>query len=415
MEMTTQKKHLVPKLRFQDFDDEWKYKTVNSFASKLKVGFVGTCEPYYTNSVDGVLLVRTGNLKGVNIELDEEKYVSKEFHEKNKKSQIFPNDLLLARHGGNGEICRVPTGFPEANCLNIVILRTNSEVDTLFFQLAYGTYSAQKQISSVTAGSTQGVINTKEIGRLKISIPKLPEQQKIAGFLTAIDSKLLQLNTRKALLEQYKKGVMQQLFDQTLRFKDDDGRDYADWEEKKLGEVAIFGKGKSISKSDIIEGGNLECIRYGELYTEYKEIIVEIKSRTNLNPKELVLSEKNDVIIPSSGETQIDIATASCVLKDGVALGGDLNIIKSKVNGVFLSYYLNTKKKIDIAKLAQGNSVVHLYNSQLKMLKLELPRKEEQQKIANYLSAIDTKIESVNQQIEKTQAFKKGLLQGMFV
>ncbi|ROH85611.1 restriction endonuclease subunit S, partial [Chryseobacterium cucumeris] len=166
------------------------------------------------------------------------------------------------------------------------------------------------------------------------------------------------------------------------------------WETKRLGEIANFTKGKGISKSDIDENGETECIRYGELYTFYEEVISEIKSKTNTDISSLVLSEANDVIIPASGETQIDIATASCVLKPGVALGGDLNIIKTKNNGVFLSYYLNSKKKLEIAKLSQGISVVHLYSSQLALLNLKLPPLEEQNKLANFLSLLNSRIQT---------------------
>ena len=125
-----------------------------------------------------------------------------------------------------------------------------------------------------------------------------------------------------------------------LRFKEFDGA----WEEKNLSDIAEFHKGKGISKADISEDGVLECIRYGELYTTYNELIVNVISKTNLPLKGLELSEYNDVIIPASGESQLDIATASCVLKAGVALSGDLNIIRSSLNGIFLSFYLNNKK-----------------------------------------------------------------------
>ena len=128
----------------------------------------------------------------------------------------------------------------------------------------------------------------------------------------------------------------------------------------------------------------------------------------------MVLSEANDVIIPASGETQIDIATASCVTKKGVALGGDLNIIKANVNGVFLSYYLNNSKKMEIARMAQGISVVHLYANQLKTLILNLPKPEEQQKIAACLSALDASIAAQTEKIEQLQQHKKGLMQGLF-
>ncbi|MGE4515541.1 MAG: restriction endonuclease subunit S [Arcobacteraceae bacterium] len=196
----------------------------------------------------------------------------------------------------------------------------------------------------------------------------------------------------------------------TLRFKEF----FGEWEEKKLEDIAKFSKGKSISKSDIVEDGILECIRYGELYTHYKETINEIYSKTNLDKNDLVVSEYGDIIIPASGETQIDIATASCVLKDGVALSGDLNIIKTDEDGVFLSYYLNNAKKYDIARLSQGISVVHLYSSQLKLLKLNLPQKQEQEKIASFLTSVDTKIEQLTKKETLLQEYKKGVMAQIF-
>ena len=199
-----------------------------------------------------------------------------------------------------------------------------------------------------------------------------------------------------------------------LRFKQDDGQEFSDWSKTILGKIATFSKGKGISKADIDENGLIPCIRYGELYTEYGETINAIKSKTNLPSSELVFSEVNDVIIPASGETQIDIATSSCVQVSDVALGGDLNIIKADANGTFLSYYLNSQKKLDIAKLAQGNSVVHLYASQLKLLDLKLPSKSEQTKIANFLTAVDEKITQLTQKCKLIAQYKKGVMQQIF-
>lgn len=187
-----------------------------------------------------------------------------------------------------------------------------------------------------------------------------------------------------------------------------------EWETKKLVEVAKFSKGKGISKSDIDVNGITECIRYGELYTYYGEVIDEIRSRTNTDISTLVLSESNDVIIPASGETTIDIATASCVLKSGVALGGDLNIIKTKHNGVFLSYYLNSKKKLEIANLAQGISVVHLYSSQLASLSLNLPEFEEQNRISTFLTLVSKRIQTQNKIIEGLKLSKQTLIKKIF-
>ena len=187
-----------------------------------------------------------------------------------------------------------------------------------------------------------------------------------------------------------------------------------EWEEKKLGEVATFSKGKGISKSDIEDNGTHECIRYGELYTYYGETINEIKSRTNVDISNLILSEANDVIIPASGETTIDIATASCVLKPRIVLGGDLNIIKTQNNGVFLSYYLNSKKKLDIANLAQGISVVHLYSSQLAILNLNIPALKEQNKISVFLTKLDERISTQMKIIENLETSIKGMSEQLF-
>jgi type I restriction enzyme S subunit len=186
------------------------------------------------------------------------------------------------------------------------------------------------------------------------------------------------------------------------------------WENSILNSIAKFSKGKGISKSDIIIDGETYCIRYGELYTHYNEVIRDVYSKTNVNKSELVFSEYNDVIIPASGETQIDIATASCVLKDGVALGGDLNIIKSILNGVYLSYYLNAVKKLEIASLSQGNSVVHLYATQLQQLNINYPSSKEQTKIANFLTSVDDKIQQLTKKKELLEHYKKGVMRDIF-
>lgn len=195
-----------------------------------------------------------------------------------------------------------------------------------------------------------------------------------------------------------------------LRFPEFD----EEWGENVLGNISKFSKGKGISKSEISDDGLTDCIRYGELYTSYEEVIDEVFSRTNSKIENLVLSEANDVIIPASGETQIDIATASCVVRSGIALGGDLNIIKSKCNGIFLSYYLNNKKKTEIANLAQGISVVHLYSSQLSLLELKIPSISEQAKIASFISAIAIRISKLNKKKGLLEQYKNGVMQKLF-
>jgi type I restriction enzyme S subunit len=253
--------------------------------------------------------------------------------------------------------------------------------------------------------------------QIKIRIPAESEQEKIANFLTSVDSWIDSLRAQKANLESYKKGMMQRLFTQEIRFKDATEKSFPRWENKTFADVALFQKGRGISKEDIVQNGKHKCIRYGELYTEYGEVIMEVKSRTNVAIEDSFLSKKNDILMPSSGETALDIASVSCVNEDNVLLGGDLTVIRPNKDqsGAFLSYYLSNYQKRNIARLAQGNSVVHLYASHLKKLELKLPCFAEQKKIAEFLTSIDSLIEAKKHQVSQAKEWKKGLMQQLFI
>ena len=192
-----------------------------------------------------------------------------------------------------------------------------------------------------------------------------------------------------------------------LRFPEFEG----EWKKEQLGDTADFSKGAGISKEQLSEKGE-PCILYGELYTKYKsEVIYDIISKTDIDSTKLVRSQANDVIIPSSGETAEDIATARCVLKNNILLGGDLNIIRlHNHSGSFMSYQLNGKRKYDIAKVAQGVSVVHLYAEHLKGVNTYNPCMEEQEKIARLLSLLDERIATQNKIIERYESLIRGIM-----
>ena len=184
-----------------------------------------------------------------------------------------------------------------------------------------------------------------------------------------------------------------------------------EWEKATLQSVATLSKGTGISKDQLSEEGQ-PCILYGELYTKYNsEIIDTIISTTDIDPEKLVRSQANDVIIPCSGESAVDIATARCVKQSNVLLGGDLNIIrlKGEHEGSFFAYQLNGKRKYDIAKVAQGVSVVHLYGEHLKGVKVNYPSAAEQKKISSLLALIDQRIETQKKIIEDLKKLKSAI------
>lgn len=185
-----------------------------------------------------------------------------------------------------------------------------------------------------------------------------------------------------------------------------------EWQGEQLHEIAELSKGTGISKEQLSENGT-PCILYGELYTKYKsEIISKVISKTDIEESKLKHSKQNDVIIPCSGETAIDIAVARCVPFDNVLLGGDLNVIRlHKYDGAFMAYQLNGKRKTDIAKLAQGVSVVHLYGENLKSIKTYNPSLQEQQKIVKLLSMLDERLEVQNKIIEDLKKLKSAIVE----
>jgi type I restriction enzyme S subunit len=410
----------IPKLRFKGFKDEWNNTNIASISTKITDG---THDAPPTVK-EGIPYLTAIHVKDGFIDFNNCYYLTETVHiQIYKRCNPEKGDLLMVNIGaGTATSALIDVDF-EFSLKNVALIKPDKIIINSNFFSQVQRKNGLRLKHQLSSGGAQPFLSLKQIGKLKLNIPSLPEQQKIASFLSALDKKIQQLTRKKELLEIYKKGVMQQLFSQEIRFKpaqseaegDEDGKEFPEWEEKKLGEIATFSKGKGISKDDILEDGLNPCIRYGQLYTTYKETIEHTISKTNVSKENLVLSKAGDVIIPASGETQIDIATASCVLKEGVALGGDLNIIRGDFNGVFIAYYLNSHLKNQIARLSQGSSVIHLYSKQLTKLKMSLPIAEEQQKITDFLSAIDKKIEAVSQQITKTQSFKKGLLQQMFV
>jgi restriction endonuclease S subunit len=182
-----------------------------------------------------------------------------------------------------------------------------------------------------------------------------------------------------------------------------------------LGEFNKFLRGRNLSKKDLDKNGKYSCIHYGELFTRYKENISLVGSKTNL--EDGLLSNEGDILMPSSDVTPKGLAKASSLMIEGVILGGDINIIrpnKKLINSIFFSYLLNFSKG-KIMRLVTGTTIKHIYNSDLKNIKINLPHPDEQQKIADFLSAIDVKIEAVTNEIEESKQYKKGLLQQMFV
>lgn len=297
-----------------------------------------------------------------------------------------------------------------------VKISLKEKTSPFYFKYFFQTDVAKRAIRGMIRKATVANLPASDIIKIKLHLPSLPEQQKIASFLSTVDKKLQQLTKKKELLETYKKGVMQKIFSQELRFKDEFGNNYPDWEEKRLNEVFHSKRGSGLSGKNIVSDGKNKCILYGALYTKYDEVIDEVIESTNEDGK--VKSQIGDILVPASTTTTgIDLANFTALNQEEILLGGDITILRfiNKGCNIFWAYYLTHYKKYNVAAFAQGSTIVHIYFSHFGKIQIEEPSIEEQQKIANFLSSIDKKIELVITQIENTKVLKKGLLQQMFV
>lgn len=188
-----------------------------------------------------------------------------------------------------------------------------------------------------------------------------------------------------------------------------------DWEQRKLGDIAEFSKGSGYSKGDLIESGT-PIILYGRLYTKYETSISEVDTYVEAKDGS-VYSKGGEVIVPASGETAEDIARAATVDKSGVILGGDLNVVSPNedINSAFLAISISHgNSQRELAKKAQGKSIVHIHNEEIKNLVVPFPTKAEQNKIVEYLSSLDNLITLHQRKCEETKKLKKYMLQKMF-
>jgi type I restriction enzyme, S subunit len=271
--------------------------------------------------------------------------------------------------------------------------------------------SGRRFFMAVAAGSSGSMpkLSGDRLRRMLVPIPPLPEQRAIAVALNDVDALLGGLDRLITKKRDLKQAAMQQLLSCQLRLPKYHGK----WEVTRLGDVADVLKGSGLSKGNIGPSGARLCILYGELFTTYSRVILAVGGRTD--SVEGIESVFGDVLMPGSTTTSgVDLAVASALLKDGVALGGDINIIRRRgesYDPAFLANYLTTMRKREIVELTQGITIHHLYGRDLKTLSLELPPVSEQTAIAAVLSDMDAELTALETRRAKIRDLKQAMMQ----
>jgi type I restriction enzyme S subunit len=365
----------APKMRFPEFEEEWEEKRLGDLCSTFKSG-IGIISEHINDS--GEFPVYGGNgLRGY--------------------TETFTHDGYYVLIGRQGALCgNINRAFGKSYISEHAIAicaNKSSNTEWLAQKLIY------LKLNRLSESSAQPGLAVSKLVKIKLIVPSLPEQQKIASFLSAVDKKIQLLTRKKELLEQYKKGVMQKLFSQEIRFKDENGKDYPDWEEKRLGQVFSVKAGGDIAKK------NVSLVKTDKFkYSIYSN------------------SDRNKGFYGYSDQFKVE---GGCVTVTG---RGTLGIAHARIDKFYPIVRLLTLHPIVIVDIkfyenfinrmrffVESTGVPQLTSPQLSNYKVLYPFIAEQKKIAAFLTIVDDKIQTVQTQISQTQNFKKGLLQQMFV
>ena len=399
---TNNKIKLVPKLRFKGYEDEWVKMELKAFINFISGYAFNSSEMKSTKSK--YQLLKMSNIYKSELQLERSPSYWGEIDTKLEKYLLKEKDIILTLTGTVG---KTDYGYsiviPENNrflinqrlvCLRYILNVSDGDfINNLiktsrFFYLFFG--------ESKGGTGNQTNVGIEDLRNIKLPVPTLPEQQKIATFLSSVDEKIQQLTRKKELLEQYKKGVMQQLFSGKLRFKDENGKSYPKWEEKRLGDCLDY-----IQPTKYL----VSSTEYDDSYTTPvltagKTFILGYTNETNN-----IFNENLPVILFDDFTTATQFVDFPFKAKSSA-----MKILVAKENENINYIY----EAMRLIKFEIGGHGRH-WISQFANFMIPYPSLPEQEKIATYLTTIDKKIETIKKEITATQGFKKGLLQQMFV
>ena len=392
----------IPKLRFKEFSGDWEDKTINDVANIIGGGTPDTTVKEYWNG--NIQWFTPTEIKSMYI--SNSKRTISELGLKKSSAKILPKgSLLLSTRATVGDVgiavneCTTNQGFQ-----SLIITKNNNNI------FIYNWILNNKiEFLKKSSGSTFLEISKKEIEKIKIITPSKQEQEKIASFLTSVDTKIEQLTKKETLLKEYKKGVMQKIFNQEIRFVSDDGSEFGDWEKRKIGEIFKFKQGVQCGVENQFlqqSNGQIRFIRIVDVTSDEEPI------RYIENPGSEHQIMEDDLFMVRYGAAGVVGYGYSGVLANNLFRFLPINSLKIK-NKFYFFLFNYMKHKFE--QLAGSSTMPALNFKSLNTLTIIQPSLKEQTKIANFLSSIDTKIEQTRKQLEQTKEFKKALLQKMFV
>ncbi|WP_191286692.1 restriction endonuclease subunit S [Aliiroseovarius zhejiangensis] len=387
----------MPELRFPEFKGPWKpARAGDAFRKSKAKGEAGL--PIYSVTQDRGLVRRDSLERHMGADAADET---------NLRAQ--PGDLVYnmmrmwqGAVGMASEECMVSPAY--------VVLSPKKGVSSKFFDYWFQNRHMLHQLWAYSHGLTSDRLRLyyQDFAKIPLALPDQPEQEKIAAVLDATSRKITLLTDKKTTLEDYKRGLMQRLFSRELRFTRDDGSPFPDWEERKLGEfVTAFSGGTPTVGREAYYGGKIPFIKSAEIS---RDTTSEYLSELGLKKSAARLIEKGDLLVALYGANAGEVAFSKL---DG-AINQAVLCVRSELDLSFSFHFLGWKKNALRARYLQGGQG-NFSGTIVKAISMPFPHPDEQHKIAAALSALDAKIDALSQKISEMEAFKKGLLQKLFV
>ena len=384
----------VPKLRFKGFNDEWKNTKLGDI-SNIIMGQSPSSDQY-NEKFEGMPLVQ-GNA---------------DIRQRKTSPRMYTTEVTKACKIGDSIMSvRAPVGSigraTEKCCIGRGVCAINTcEKQEFLYQVLL---QQEDKWGKVSQGSTFESINRNDIANLRIKLPSLQEQERIANFLTKVDKIIEKQDEKVKNLEKYKKGMMQKIFSQEIRFKDENGKEYPEWQEYKLNELCnFFSGGTPLTSKKEYYDGNIPFIRSAEISSENTELTI---SEIGLNNSSAKMIQKGDLLYALYGATSGEVSISKL---NGAINQAILCIRSNRCNLIFLEKVLRNSKQNIIKTYLQGGQG-NLSANIIKELQFNFPCLDEQDKIAKFITKIDIILQKEIDKLNELYKWKKGLLQQMFV
>lgn len=409
----------VPVLRFPEFVGEWGERQIGQRLSKV-IDYRGKAPP---KAETGMPLITARNVRMGYLDFATDEYIEQGLYEAwMNRGLPKPNDVLFTTEAPLGNVALYPSEGTYALGQRIITLQTKAtELDSIFlFQFLIGPIG-QNRIDKRGTGSTAKGIKSKLFVKIPMAAPSLPEQKKIAVFLGVVDARIAALRDRQAGLERYKRGLMQALFSQRLRFTNPDGTAFPDWEEKRLGDLCDALSGHPVAGDEIVEVRTdtplLRGINITEGRIRHSEEMDKFHGGSVAGLDRFLVNEGDVVVAMDGSKVGKNVATVEEADAGSFLIQRVARLRADERNDLRLVYQHVTSHRfrnyVDMVNTSSG--IPHISLKQIREFQIPTPHPDEQQKIAEALQAMDAKIQAVAGQITQMDAFKKGLLQQMFV